>query len=137
MSDIRSALPTSAEPDAIHAILSAVSNLETAASNAALALKQEAAEAAPFGSAWCRFVLDMKSFAKRNGLPHNVGASEPDAADKYAPFAEFLLAVNKSLPRHLRYAKANSTFIKDAKAAVRNGQKAAAQLAQGNSATSA
>ena len=80
------------------------------------------------GSPWGQFVLNMQSFARRNGLPHQVGKTTPGNDDRYGAFAEFLWALEKTLPVHLRSDWKKSTFVREAKEAQKRATDFAAKV---------
>lgn len=110
------------DPGALDAILESVANLRIAAQRAVDDYDPGVLATAPCKSVWGRFVLDMRGFAKANDLPYKIGASTAGRNDRYAPFAEFLWLLQERLPPHLRYKKSKSTFIREAKEAVRDGE---------------
>lgn len=122
MSDIKRCM-RSIDEDVLSSTISAVRNLSYAAREAANDFADEIEGEFAGGSPWGQWILDMRSWARGNGLPCEIGRAAPAKGGRYADFAEFLLAIDGTLPKHLRRGIAKSTFVRRAHEAVHSGNK--------------
>jgi len=116
MSDLKRCMGI--DNEAFHSIIASIRNLSHGAREASDQFAKEIQGDFPAGSPWGQWICDMRSWAEEKGFPSKIGQ-----ADKPAQFALLLLAVDRSLPPHLRRGIARSTFVSRAHEAVKNDRK--------------
>jgi hypothetical protein len=121
LSDIKQCFK-SIDEDVLRSTIAKVRSLAYAAREAADDFANEIDGQFSGGSPWGEWIFDMRSWASENGLPCEIGGVTAKAG-RYSEFSEFLLAINETMPAHIRDRRARSTFVSRAHDAVRNARR--------------